>query len=79
MNMWRAKNDCIMGSTQSKPTNTQFSTFKNTSECMKHCENANGMQCMIIYHQINNTQPKHFKKISKNFKNPKSFKRNPKT
>ena len=55
MNMWRAKNNYIMGSTQSKPTSTQFSTFKNTSECMKHCENANGMQCMIIYYQINNT------------------------
>lgn len=33
---------------------------------------------MIIYHQINNTQPKNFTKISKNFKKPKSFKKNPK-
>ena len=47
MNMWRAKRNC-MGSTQFKPNSTQFSTSKNTSKCMKHCENANGMQCMII-------------------------------
>ena len=40
MNMWRAKRNCIMGSTQSKPSSTQFSTF---NKCMKHCENANGM------------------------------------
>ena len=26
----------------------KFSTYKHTSKCMKHCENANGMQCMII-------------------------------
>ena len=42
------KENCIMGSTQSKPSNTRFSTNKHTSKCMKHCGNANGMQCMII-------------------------------
>ena len=30
MNMWRAKNNCIMGWTQSKPTSIQSSTFKHT-------------------------------------------------
>ena len=34
-----------MGSTQSKPISTQFSTCKDISKCMKHCENANGMKC----------------------------------
>ena len=48
MNMWYAKKNCIMGSTQSKPISTQFWTYKHTSKCMKYCENANGMQCMII-------------------------------
>ena len=53
----------------------KFSTIKHTSKCTKHCENANRMQCMIIYHQINNTQPKTFTKISKIFKNPKISKK----
>ena len=53
-----------------KPNPNLLVQFKHTSKCMKHCENANGMQCMIIYHQINNTQPKNFTKISKTFKNP---------
>ena len=73
MNMLRAKRNCIMGSTQSKPINTQFSTYKHTSKYMKHCENANGIQCMIIYQQINNTKPKNFTKNLKCFKNPKNF------
>ena len=48
MNIWYAKKNCIIGSIQSKPISTQFSTYKHTSKCMKHCENAHGMQCMII-------------------------------
>ena len=50
MSMWHAKRNCIIGSTQSKPNSTQFSINKHTSKCMKYCENAKAMQCMIIYH-----------------------------
>ena len=40
---------CIMGSTQSKPTSTQHSNKVNTHlKCMKHCYNANVMQCTNI-------------------------------
>ena len=42
---------------------------------MKHCEDANGMQCMIILHKKRNTQPKNFTKYSSIFKNPKIFKK----
>ena len=49
---------------------TLISIIKHTSnKCMKHCYNTNEMQCMIIYHQINTTQPKNFTKISKTQKN----------
>ena len=69
------KKYCIIGSTQSKPSSTQIPIFKHTSKRIKHCENANGMQCMIIQHQINNTLPKTFTKISKIFKTPKFSKK----
>ena len=78
MNMWHDKRNCIMGSTQFKPSSTQISTNKNTSKCMKHYENDNGMKCMIIQHQINNNQLKTFTKISKFSKTPKKFQRKPK-
>ena len=53
----------------------KFSTYKHTSKCMKHYENANEMQCMIILHQKHNSQPKNFTKHSSIFKNPKNFKK----
>ena len=52
-----------------------LSTYKHTSKCIKHCEDANGMQCVIILHQKRNTQPKNFTKYSSIFKNPKIFKK----
>jgi len=52
------------------PTVHKISTYKHTSKCMKHCESANGMQCMIILHQKHNFQPKNFTKYSSIFKNP---------
>ena len=63
-----------MGSTQSKPTNTQGSNKEITHlYCMKHCENANVMQCMIIQDHLNKTQPKNFTNNSTILKNPKNF------
>ena len=39
----------IMGSTQSKPTSTHHCNKVNTHlKCMKHCYNANVMQCMMF-------------------------------
>ena len=55
ISMWCAKKIASWVETQSKPISTQFPIIKHTSKCMKHCENANGMQCMITYHQLNNT------------------------
>ena len=40
---------------------------------MKHCYNANEMQCMMIYNHLHKTHPKNFTKTSSILKNPKKI------
>ena len=64
----------IMGSAKSKPTSTHHCNKVNTHlKCMKHCYNANAMQCMMIYTHLSKTHPKNFTKTSSILKNLKKF------
>ena len=42
-------------------------------KCMKHCYNANEMQCMMIYNHLHKTHPKNFTKTSSILKNLKKI------
>ena len=42
-------------------------------KCMKHCYNANEMQCMMIYNHLHKTHPKNFTKTSSILKKPKKI------
>jgi len=42
-------------------------------KCMKHCYNANKMQCIMIYNHLHKTHPKNFTKTSSILKNPKKI------
>ena len=43
------KDNCIMGSAQSKPISTQsVAHITHTSKCMKYSYDAHGMQCMQV-------------------------------
>ena len=74
---WKYK--CIMGSAQSKPTNTQHSNKVNTHlKCMKHCYDAHVMQCMKFKTQWSNIQPKNCTKNSLILKKTQSLSKIPK-
>ena len=55
MNIWRAKNNCILGSTQSKPTSTQVSK-KNTQLNAWNIVKMQ-MECNAWSYSIKNTTP----------------------
>ena len=64
----------IMGLAQSKPTSTHHCNKVNTHlKCMKHCYNANVMQCMNILDHLNKNHPNNFTKTSSILKNLKKF------
>ena len=64
----------IMGLAQSKPTSTHQCNKVNTNlKCMKHCYNANVMQCMNILDHLNKNHPNNFTKTSSILKNLKNF------
>ena len=75
MNMWHAKENCIMGSAQSNPTSTQLDNIYNTHlNTWKYSYNAYEMQCMKFFKiKSSKTHPKNFAKTSLILKNPKNL------
>ena len=64
----------IMGLAQFKPTSTHHCNKVNAHlKCMKHCYNANVMQCMNILDHLNKNHPNNFTKTSSILKNLKNF------
>ena len=62
----------IMGSAQSKPTRTHQCNKVNTHlKCMKHCYNADVMQCMMFLKTFKHKPVPKFHKNFKFWKNPK--------
>ena len=72
MNMWHATKKHHGLSPIQTYQHTRFHYIEHTSKCMKHCENANVMQCISKKDHLNVTQPKNFTKISSILKNPKN-------
>ena len=69
----------IMGSTKSKPTSTHHCNKVNAHlKCMKHCYNANAMQCMMIYTHLSKTHPKKFHKNFINIEKSQKISKTPK-
>ena len=61
-----------MDSAQSKPTRTHQCNKVNTHlKCMKHCYNANVMQCMMFLKTFKHKPVPKFHKNFKFWKNPK--------
>ena len=70
----------IMGSAQSKPTSTHHCNKVNTHlKCMKHCYNADVMQCMMFLNHLNKKPSQKFHKNFKFLENPKVYQKNPKS
>ena len=76
MNMWHANLKNIMGSGQSKPISTHHCSKVITHlKCMKHCYNADVMQCMMISNNLNKPIPKISQKLQNFWKPPKFIKK----